>query len=343
MRSVTFDEPVEAAAYHGGVIYVGGQFTHAYSAGSSVRRDRLAAVDGRTGRLLDWAPSANDSVFALVADSSGVYAGGDFTTVNGQGRDNLAKLDLADGRPLPGFRQRISGRVKALAVGGERVYAGGSITAVNGQVRSGAAAFNAVDGQLDSGWSVAVTGTVHSLAATPDRVYLGGSMSQRLMAVRPGTGEVDGSFVSGVTATVYSVLVAGTVVYAGIDGDGGRATAMGLDGSPIWTITTDGDVAALALLDGVLYVGGHFDNVCRTGRLGSVAGKRGSQCLDGADQRVKLAAVGADGVLLPWVADGNGSVGVRTLTASPGQLAVGGYFTSVNGVSQERFAVFNLS
>jgi outer membrane protein assembly factor BamB len=329
IQSVGFDGPVEAAVQHGGVIYLGGRFTHAYSDGAEVQRDRLAAVDARTGRLLDWAPSANGSVLALAVDESGLYAVGDFTAVDGQGRDSLAKLDLAGGRLIPGFQQRISGRVKAVAAGGGRIYAGGTITAVNGQARTGAAGFDAADGRPDPGWVPALQGAVSALLATPERVYAGGSFTGKLAALRPDTGEVDASFKSPVSATVYSILVSGGVLYAGIDGDGGRVTAMALDGGPMWTVRTDGDVAALAYLDGVLYVGGHFDNVCRSDRLGPLAGKRGSRCLDGSDRRVKLAAFGAGGALLPWVADTDGSVGVRTLAADPqlGRIAVGGYFT----------------
>ncbi|MFD0595394.1 hypothetical protein ACFQZ4_26185 [Catellatospora coxensis] len=50
------------------------------------------------------------------------------------------------------------------------------------------------------------------------------------------------------------------------------------------------------------------------------------------------------GDLLPWTANGNGSVGVNTLSASRelGQLVAAGAYTAINGSAQRRFALFNL-
>lgn len=351
--SATFDGPVLATAYWGDVIYIGGEFRSARINGSSHKRDRLAALNARTGALLDWSPSADAEVTALTADATGVYAAGAFTTINLQARDNLAKLGHGTGSVLPGFKQRIYGHINALAVGSGRVYAGGTITSVNDLTRHRVAAFDAGSGELDTGWAPVLDGTVHSLLASGQRIYLGGmfsevngvSKTQKLAAVRPDSGQVDTGFVSRITSFVAAIAEQDGTLYAGIDGAGGRATAMTLDGSPKWTATMDGDIRAIAVLDGVVYAGGHFDNVCRTSRVGSIPGKRGSQCLEGSDPRTKLAAFDLNGSLLPWTGNGNGSTGVRTLTANGGlgQVVAGGHFTTVNGVSQKRFALFSLS
>ncbi|HEX6685657.1 MAG TPA: hypothetical protein VF062_22975 [Candidatus Limnocylindrales bacterium] len=351
--SATFDGAVQAAVYSGDVIYLGGDFTHAIVNGIGYRRDRLAAVDARTGALLDWTPSANGRVTAIAVDSSGVYVGGDFTAIDLKARDNLAKLSRFDGQPLPGFQQRIYGSVRAVAVGGGRVYAGGSISQVGREARGRLAAFDAETGSLDTGWAPMADDNVYSLLATDDRVYVGGrfgsidgySKTQKLAAVHPVTGEVDGSFQSRVHAYVNAIVVSGGAVYAGIDGGGGRATAMSLSGDLKWTVSMDGDIKAMALLDDHLYVGGHFDAVCKTNRLGTIDGMRGSQCLDGSYRRIKMAAFSLDGGLQPWAVEASGTVGVSTMMANPslGQLLVGGYFKHVNGAGQERFALFNLS
>jgi hypothetical protein len=113
----------------------------------------------------------------------------------------------------------------------------------------------------------------------------------------------------------------------------------GQTGEARWTITTDGDVQAIAVLEEVVYLGGHFDNVCKSANVGNKG-----VCLDGSTKRIKLAAVGPNGVLLPWTANGNGSVGVHTLIADNphGQLLAGGEFSVINGIEQRRFALFNL-
>jgi hypothetical protein len=351
--SATFDGAVLATAYWGDVIYIGGEFLNARVNGSSHRRDRLAAIDARSGALLDWKPSADAAVTAIAADATGVYAGGAFTTVNLQSRDSLVKLTHGTGSVLPGFKQRIYGHINAIAVGSGRIYAGGTITSVNKLIRHRVAAFDANSGELDTAWAPVLDGTVHSLLAGAQRIYLGGmfsevngvSKTQKLAAVRPDSGQVDTGFVSRITSFVASIAEHDGTLYAGIDGTGGRATAMALDGTPKWTVTMDGDIGAIAVLDGVVYAGGHFDNVCRTSRVGGIEGLKGSHCLEGSDPRVKLAAFDLNGALLPWTANGNGSTGVRTLTANAGlgQVVAGGHFTTVNGAIQKRFALFSLS
>jgi hypothetical protein len=103
-----------------------------------------------------------------------------------------------------------------------------------------------------------------------------------------------------------------------------------------WAITTDGDVQAVAALGSTVYIGGHFDHVCRTARNGDHG-----VCLDGSVPRVKLAATDLDGRLLSWSPQGNGIRGVLALvaTAQVGVIAAG-EFTVLDGRSQKRFAVF---
>ncbi|MEV4414526.1 hypothetical protein [Catellatospora sp. NPDC049609] len=344
--SVTFNGEVLATAYQGTTIYVGGDFTSATSNGRSVKRSRLAAVDARTGALLPWAPTADGKVTALAADASGVYVAGSFHRIAGVSRDNLAKVDAA-GNVHPGFRHSISGTPYALAVGHGRLYLGGSITSVDGQERTRAAAFDAGSGALDPGWRPYVNDLVRALLVAPDRVYLGGRFNAvnwlkgtaKVAAVDPARGDVDLRFWSQVTAMVHDLALSGGTLYAGIDGTGGRATAMDLAGNAKWTITTDGDVQAITVLDGIVYLGGHFDNVCKSANTGNKG-----LCLDGSIQRVKLAAVTLAGDLLPWTANGNGSIGVNALSANPelGQLVAGGAYTAINGSAQRRFALFNL-
>src|SRR5581483_8291754 len=129
-------------------------------------------------------------------------------------------------------------------------------------------------------------------------------------------------------------------VYAALGGTGGRVIAFGFDGTPVWTTTADGDVQAVGILDDVVYLGGHFDNVCVT----NVNGVQGT-CVDGSMPRVKLAAVDAsNGTLLPWDPHANGIHGVLALATSagtgmvPGAVGAGGEFTTLGGLWHPRFA-----
>ena len=102
-------------------------------------------------------------------------------------------------------------------------------------------------------------------------------------------------------------------VYSAHGGQGGRVNAYTLGGQLRWSATFDGDAQAVTVLGDIVYAGGHFDRACNTARTGA----QGS-CVDGADDRVKLAALSvADGHLLDWTADANGVEGVLALASSP--------------------------
>ncbi|MBV1852081.1 PQQ-like beta-propeller repeat protein [Catellatospora sp. NEAU-YM18] len=346
--SVTFNGEVHATTYWGDTIYVGGDFTSATVGGSTVKRSHAAAVNARTGALLPWNPQVDAMVRAIATDGDGVYLAGDFHAVNGVSRDSLAAVSHS-GVLQSTFKHNISnGRPYDVSVGGGRLYLGGSFTVVDGHTRLGVAAFDLATGALDPNWNPKVNDVVRAVLYTPGRVYLGGRFSSvnslrgtaKIAAVDPANGAVDPGFFSHVSAMVHDIAVSGDTVYAGIDGTGGRASAMDTAGTVRWTVTTDGDVQAIAVLDDVVYLGGHYDNVCRS----AATGPKGV-CIDGSIRRVKLAAVSAStGNLLTWTANGNGSVGVIALRASKelGQVVAGGAYTAVNGSPQRRFALFNL-
>ncbi|HEX2156636.1 MAG TPA: hypothetical protein VHS79_06595, partial [Actinomycetes bacterium] len=73
------DGRVNAVAYLGGTVYLGGSFTSV----DGQPRSRLAACDAASGNLLSWNPSANGVVRALKVSPAGtrIYVGGDFTVV----------------------------------------------------------------------------------------------------------------------------------------------------------------------------------------------------------------------------------------------------------------------
>jgi hypothetical protein len=342
----TFNGTVWTAVYAGDTVYVGGDFTAAIVAGRQVPRSRLAAIDANTGALLGWAPRADGQVRAIVTAGASVYVAGRFTTVNGVKRDSLARVDAGSGALHRTFKHGISGKPYALTTGSGRLYLGGAITAVNGQTRTRLAAFDLNTGALDPGWRPAADDQVEALLATGGRVYLAGKFhkinntrdTRRLAAVSPTSGRVVTGFRAGAEYIAYGLAVDGSRVYAVHGGQGGRLVAYDWDGTRRWTLTTDGDPRAVAVLGDTVYVGGHFDNVCRTPRTGDQG-----LCVDGSIRRVKLAAADETGQLRPWTADGNGVIGVLALAASPGlgKLAAGGAFTTINGASQKRFARFD--
>jgi hypothetical protein len=341
----SFNGSVYAIAYRGSTVYVGGSFTSTTAGGRSAARERLAAFDSRTGELLDWAPRADDTVRALAVSGSSVYAAGDFDEISGHPRDSLARMDAGSGE-VGAFAHDIDGGARALAVGAGRLYLAGSFGRVDGGERRRLAAFSLATGELDDDWTPGADGTVYSLAYANSRVYLGGNFHQtngvrstpRLSAVDPASGDLDRDFRPSPPAVVYAIAADDNRVYAAMGGPGGRAAAFSTaTGRTGWVRVFDGDAQAVAALDGVAYVGGHFDRACTDGDTGAYG-----TCREGSQSRVKLAAVDPDGSLDDWAPQANGVMGVRTVAAdrASGMVAVGGDFTMIGGRAQRRYAAF---
>ena len=334
---------VSAIVSVGDTTYLAGAFTSVRPAGAAagtqeVPRLCLAAVNTATGELLPWNPGADAAVNALAVspDRSTIYAGGLFKTVAGVSRKRLAAISATSGEVTP-FRADTNYKVHALAATADRVYVGGTFTLVNGQPRTRLAAVDTT-GRLLPEWQPTADGAVRALAApigTTD-VWVGGDFtsisgdtSQDYLAKLSVTSGAPQSFKRHPTWPVHAVVVTSNRVLAGGDGSGGSTAAYDTAGSQVWTRKTDGGVQGLALFDGVLYVGGHFDNACVDGACSSMVTRRKLLALDAAT-----------GALHTWNPGANSSLGVFALDSSGGKLRVGGTFTKVGGRSSQGFGLF---
>jgi len=118
----------------------------------------------------------------LAAPDGGFYAGGDFTMIAGQRRQNLAKFK-ADGSLDTSFNQSGScdGAITSLAVQKNgHLFVGGSFTVFNGTPCHGIVSLNA-DGTLDPAFNVASgpNGLVQAIAVQADgRLLIAGAFTQ---------------------------------------------------------------------------------------------------------------------------------------------------------------------
>jgi hypothetical protein len=78
----------------GSTVYAGGDFR---SIGGR-SRDRIAALDATTGRVMSWNPAANGTVQTIAVSGSTVYAGGGFTAIAGRSRRYVAALSARTGQ-----------------------------------------------------------------------------------------------------------------------------------------------------------------------------------------------------------------------------------------------------
>ena len=323
---------------------MGGKFTAAVAPdGSTVPRLNLLALDATTGAPdPDFLPEPNRPVFALVAspDGSTLYVGGAFRRIGGGRNRKLAALDPATGNALAGWRADLNGKVLSLALGNGRLYAGGSFRSVTDGVgttaRNKVAAVSAATGSLDQAWDARVEGsaTVRSILLSSDgrRLYVGGGFTSvagqtryEIAAVDALTGGLDYTFRPSNPRPVRDMATDGTRLYLALAGSGGEARALdAVTGAWRWGVRTSGDVQAVGLHDGLLYVGGHFN---------AGDGPFGSQ------PRYKLAAVNpSTGAVDPYSPRVNSPHGVEEIFSWGQYLYVGGHFTKFAGVKQPHFA-----
>jgi hypothetical protein len=144
------DGEVKSLAVSGQTAYVGGNFSRvAPYTGGSVNLDASTAE-----RRTPW-PEVEGVVNAVAPDGSGGwYLGGDFSSVAGVPRQNLAHV-RTDGTLDEGWAASTNGIVRALAVrntlaNGSSVFAGGSFTSANGVARDNLAAFEPGTGALQT-------------------------------------------------------------------------------------------------------------------------------------------------------------------------------------------------
>jgi hypothetical protein len=128
----------------------------------------VAAIDVATGEAIStWNPNvtggtATVRALELSADGNKVFIGGNFTSIGGQPRQNLAAVDATNGAVEP-FAPAVtaSGQtpwVYALLAEGSKLYVGGAFNIVEGKSRPRLAAFNLSTGALDSAWRPSVSG-----------------------------------------------------------------------------------------------------------------------------------------------------------------------------------------
>jgi hypothetical protein len=319
---------VNAIAYAGTTVYLGGSFTEVRPAGTSVgsgvARNNLAALDATTGQVLPFDPNVNGEVHALAVNSGIVYLGGAFTSVGGQPRTRLAAVD--SNGAVTGWAPTANDTVLALDAVNGTVYVGGRFTTINGSTRRRLAAVTATGGLTS--WRPKANAKVEALEATASGVYVAGSFStiNRTGTARAAKVGFDGRLLSwrpDAPDVVWALDVANGAVYLATGGPGGTALAAdATSGATLWKVPTNGGVQAVAASSSAVYIGGHFTTVTSV-------------------ERRKLAALSLSGSLSSWNPGANSSLGVWTLVVSGSHLGVGGDFTVTGGQPQQGFAQYS--
>ncbi len=330
-QSPTVDGIVRAIAHRGNTVFVGGEFDEVKGPNGTFQRAGAAAFNVRTGKVKAWNPRTDGQVNDIEVRREGVYLGGSFRKVGGKTRRNLALVKAGAGRPTS-WAPKANGTVNALAVRKGRLFAGGDFTRVDGTKRQRLAAFKRANGRL-LGWSPkARNGQVHDLVAIGRGVIVAGEFRslngqarfERLALVRRSNGRTVRRFDPNTRHVVLGAHVAGGRVYAAIGGPsgGGLMAVKRSDGSTSWHKRFNGDVEAVTVLNGDLYVGGHFTRVCVDQEQ-----SYGECVTPGESVRRRAASLAADGSVNSWnpnFARGDAGVVAFDVDGAANRLVAGG-------------------
>ena len=338
---------VTAIAVVGSTAYIGGDFTAVRPPGkaagkSTVARntppprpdDRRSSAMG-PGSRRQRARDRRDRAPASIS-------GGEFSNAGGASADHIAAVDPNSGKRL----SACTGSANDCGAGAgdlrQRVYAGGKFSA--GQRRfphppGGAGCHHRT---TISGFSASADKPVKTLMVVPGRnqLVVGGSLTKLDGAARTSVGSID--LVTGALQPwapsfpfpVISIAATATGVYVAGGGDGGNFVAF--DPATAAVISrggTDGNAQAITVMNGIVYVGGHFTNYCGP-TVGPRAVHRRHPAREAAGGRCHHR--GAQPVE-PRHRLHAGRVRARRGASS---LAAGGDFTRVSDIPQQGFAAF---
>jgi hypothetical protein len=226
-----------------------------------------------------------------------VYIGGNFTSVEGKPRKNLAAVSAyTKAVVLSPFAPQVGGDtsyVFALEAGDRKLYAGGGFSKVNGAPRKNLAAFSLKTGALDRHWKPKATKAptckdpkcshkVRTLELGPGgrSIFVGGSFShvggtngrgaprQSVARLYTATGNLHPwkipSYTIHAPQTAWDLTATRTRLYGGFGARQNFLAAFRLDkgnaGLRTWRFATVGNVQSVALTrnHSRLFFGGHF-------------------------------------------------------------------------------------
>ncbi len=330
-----------------GIIIVGGQFSSYNGTG----RNNIARLngDGTLDTGFDPGTGTDGAIKTCSFQSDGkIIIGGEFTTYNGEGRNNIARLN-ADGTLDVGFNPGTGtdGDVKTSSLQSDgKIVIGGQFANYNGTGRNNMARLNA-DGTLDAGFSQGTgpNDIVYTAVVQIDgTIIIGGNFStyngtsrSKICRINPN-GTVDGTFSPGVgpSATVTSTATQGDgkiIIVGNFSAVGAtprnRIARLNIGGSldasfnPGAGANKEIETSSLQS-DGKIIIGGNFSEFDGTplnhiGRIDS----------NGAADFLFNPSTGANSSVL------------TTAIQNDGKVIIGGFFTGYNGKLKDHIARLN--
>jgi len=321
--------------------YIGGSFTSV----EGVDRNHLAHIKPDKTVNLEWNPNMSigeypdiHEVRVIAISGNNIYVGGQFTSIGGKARTNIAKLNNTTGDADETWNPGANNKILTIAISGDDIYVGGEFTKIGGQSRNRIAKLNNTTGDANETWNSGANNRVWTIAISGDDIYVGGEFTyigvqsrNRIAKLNNTNGDADETWNPSANSVVWSIALAGENIYAG-----GNFTSIGgeprnyiaklnnTDGiaDPNWNPNANQSVRIIAISGDDIYLGGNFSSI-------------------GGQTRNRIARFhNSDGTLdEAWNPNANSYV--YTIALSGDDIYVGGSFTSIGGQTQKCLAKLN--
>jgi hypothetical protein len=336
----------------GDTVYVGGQFSNVVEPnGTLVPRNDLAAF-GVDGTLRSWAPSVAGAagqpgrVFALATNGTAIYVGGDYASIDGVPRADLAAVSLAGS--VTSWHADATNQVRALMISGSTLYAGGQFGFIDGKRRTRLVAID-LSASLPGGapallnWTPKANRSVRSISELQNGdIVVSGQFTEMEEQVPSPTWDASKLYIQSLTPATSptpgrfqpwaehpqdfiwdTVVIPDGRVAVGRGGvNGGSISLYKPDGTLTWHHGANGDVQAVGYANGQVIAGGHFSNI---GGGGPNEPPEGTHIPRLVAYDPKGGAL--DTTWQPWP---DSPKGVWSLLGTGDKLYVGGDFTTMN-------------
>ncbi len=182
------------------VVYAGGEFTQVRPPGvavggtGSVTRNRIAAFNATTGELItSFNPNANGMVYDVDVSPNGqyLYVAGSFTTIGGQTRQRIARLNLPSGSVDTTWQANANAIVATVTSDNSNVYVGGDFTTIKNTARTRIARLNATNGDVVTAFTANADARVSESALGGGRLIVGGEIGTVNGTAQPGVASLN--------------------------------------------------------------------------------------------------------------------------------------------------------
>ena len=316
--------PVYAVQQFGSTTFIGGEFTMLSPPTGAAVSIQTANEFPATGY-----PKVVGRVYAVIPDQSGGWIlGGIFSSVGGQPRNNIARVN--SDYSVNAWNPNANGPVYALQlsfVG--TVYAGGDFTSIGGQSRSRLAELDLGAGNATTSMTIGVNGPVRAFTWNNNSVYAVGDFTtaagiaqNRGCSINVNTRGLSGwnPNTNGPVFAIRTITRPGPVTTILIGGQfttvGGQPrnflaeTNAGGGAVAAWNPSPNHWVRAIETRLGVAYVGGEFTTIAGAARN-------------------HAAAIDVNGLATSWNPNVDGPV--HAILNNAANVAVGGTFENIGG------------